>query len=278
MPAQRTYAQGKYWLLTIGHHLFTPWMPSGVVYIKGQLETGDNTGYLHWQVTVCFEKKVRVGYIKEKFGTSVHCVLTNSKKALDYVFKDETAVPNTRFELGKLPLNRNSKADWEQIWAAAKEGKIDEIPADVRVRSYTSLKRIEKDYMRPEPIERKVRVFVGPTGTGKSRRAWDEAGLDAYPKDPCSKFWDGYSGQQNVVIDEFRGQIGISHVLRWFDRYPVCIETKGSGSVLRAKNIWITSNLPPAEWYADLDAQTQAALMRRLEIEEMLVPFYEDLE
>jgi len=32
----------------------------------------------------------------------------------------------------------------------------------------------------------------GRTGTGKSRRAWDLAGFGSYPKDPCTKFWDGY--------------------------------------------------------------------------------------
>jgi len=35
---------------------------------------------------------------------------------------------------------------------------------------------------------------------------------------------DGYRGQEHVVFDEFRGGIDISHVLRWFDRYPVIVE------------------------------------------------------
>lgn len=84
-------------------------------------------------------------------------------------------------------------------------------------------------------MERKVYVFWGPTGTGKSRRAWDEAGPDAYPKDPRSKFWDGYNGHSNVVLDEFRGAIDVSHLLRWFDRYPVLVEVKGSSRILSAE-------------------------------------------
>ena len=75
-------------------------------------------------------------------------------------------------------------------------------------------------------MERVVRVYVGPTGVGKSRRAWDEAGFDAYPKDPNTKFWDGYQGQPHVVMDEFRGKIDISNILRWTDQYPVSVETK----------------------------------------------------
>jgi len=69
-----------------------------------------------------------------------------------------------------------------------------------------------------------------------------------------------------VVIDEFRGAISISHILRWFDRYPVLVEIKGSATVLKAKTIWITSNLHPRDWYPTLDEQTQAALLRRLTV------------
>lgn len=43
-------------------------------------------------------------------------------------------------------------------------------------------------------VERVVQVYWGTTGTGKSHRAWAEAGITAYPKDPLSKFWDGYRG------------------------------------------------------------------------------------
>lgn len=137
-------------------------------------------------------------------------------------------------------------------------------------RHYNSLKRIAVDHMVPVGIERRVEVFWGTTGVGKSRRAWDEAGLDAYPKDPRSKFWDGYRGQEHVVIDEFRGGIDIAHMLRWLDRYPVIVEVKGSSVVLKATRIWITSNIPPEQWYPDLDEETKAALLRRLNVTHML--------
>jgi hypothetical protein len=90
--------------------------------------------------------------------------------------------------------------------------------------------------------------------------------MDAYPKDPRTKFWDGYQGHDRVVMDEFRGDIDIAHLLRWFDRYPVNVEIKGSATVLRARQIWITSNLDPREWYPTIDEATKAALLRRLHI------------
>lgn len=113
---------------------------------------------------------------------------------------------------------------------------------------------------------RSCKVFWGATGTGKSRRAWEEASFSAYAKDPRTKFWDGYENQANVVLDEFRGGIDIAHLLRWLDRYPVRVEIKGASKPLNASLFWITSNLDPVDWYPEADVETKAALLRRLEI------------
>lgn len=148
----------------------------------------------------------------------------------------------------------------------AKVGQFEEIPADILVRHYRTLRTIAGDFAKPLAIERSCVVFWGQTGVGKSRRAWEEASLEAYPKDPRTKFWDGYRGQEHVVIDEFRGGIDVAHLLRWLDRYPVIVEIKGASVTLNAKKIWITSNLKPRNWYPDLDAETFTALERRLEV------------
>lgn len=193
-----------------------------------------------------------------------HYELTRSDAANQYCWKEDTRIAGTQFELGKLPIKRNSKTDWDSVFSLARSGNLDEIDKSILVRHYGSLKRIRQDYLEPAPMERTCIVFWGPTGTGKSRTAWRLAGLSAYPKDPRTKFWDGYRDQEHVVIDEFRGAIDLSHVLRWIDRYPVIVEVKGSSTVLNAKTIWITSNLNPNMWYPGLDNESFQALLRRL--------------
>lgn len=185
---------------------------------------------------------------------------------MDYCWKDDSAVDGTRFELGQRLVRRNNKRDWESVWTSAVSGDLVAIDASLRVQHYRGLKQIAADHLAPVAVERSVFVFWGDTGTGKSRRAWAEAGLDAYPKDPRTKFWCGYGQQQHVVIDEFRGGIDISHLLRWFDRYPVTVETKGSATVLRASRVWITSNISPEQWFPGLDVKTHEALLRRLTV------------
>jgi len=241
-------------------------LPSGIQYIKGQLEVGDNTGLLHWQLMVVTERKQRFSFL-QRLWPFAHVEKSRSSALESYVWKEDTRVPDSQFELGRPPLSGTRGGhDWEAIWEQAKTGDILSVPAAVRVSSYRVLKDIRKDHLKPVGIEKTVHVFCGATGTGKSRRAWHEATFDAYPKDPNTKFWDGYDQHENVVIDEFRGKIDISHMLRWLDRYPVIVEAKHGAVCLRARNIWITSNLHPREWYPDLDPGTVDALIRRLNI------------
>lgn len=261
--------QSTNWILTIPHETFTPYLPPGISFIKGQLELG-GTGYLHWQLVVQCTRQVRLAGIKKLFGVGMHAEQTiSSEGAEKYCWKEDTRVEGTQFELGSKSFERNNRKDWAKILCDAKKGEMDSIPPDVFIRCYGSLKRIAVENANPIACIRTCTVYWGRTGTGKSRTVWEKAGMDAYPKDPCSKFWDGYRGQDQVVIDEFRGTIGISHLLRWLDRYPVLVEVKGSSVVFKATKVWITSNLHPSMWYPELDQETREALLRRLEIIEL---------
>lgn len=258
-------------MLTMPFSSFVPVLPDGVAYLKGQAEVGESNGFKHWQVLAVFEKKRSLVQVKALFGRECHAELSRSSASDEYVWKEATRVPDSQFELGVKPLKRNSQTDWDSVRDLAKVGNFDEIPADVYVRCYNQLSRIRLDHQVPVFIDRSAVVYYGPTQTGKSHRAWDEAGVGAYAKGPSSKWFCGYRTHEHVVIDEFRGAIGISHLLRWFDKYPVCVETKGSQVPLFAKRFWLTSNVHPRLWYPDLDEDTYKALERRLEI--VHIPF-----
>lgn len=239
-------------------------LPTGVQFLRGQRELA-LSGFEHWQLVVAFCSRKRLAGVKAVFTASTHveaCV--DIESSVRYVWKDETSVADTRFELGVRAMVRSAPKDWDAIWDLAKAGNIESIPKDIVIRCYNSLQRIRVDYLQPPAQERTACVYWGASGTGKSRTAWDEAGLSAYAKDPNTKFWCGYRGQEHVVVDEFRGNISISHILRWLDRYPVIVEVKGSAVVLNAVKFWFTSNIPLEEWYPGLDDETVCALRRRV--------------
>lgn len=232
-------------------------------------------GYRHWQICFAFPKRSRLSACTSIFGTGCHFELSRSSAVRAYVWKDDTSL-GERFEFGAVPITTNSKTDWDAVWESALTGDIDSIPPGVRIRNYSAIRSIGSDFRRPEAMVRQVTVLWGPTGSGKSRRAWESAGDNAYSKCPRTKFWDGYGSEASVVIDEFRGGgdycltlgIDVSHLLRWFDRYPVRVEVKGSTRPFYGRDIWITSNIHPRAWYPELDEETYLALERRFTLVE----------
>lgn len=123
------------------------------------------------------------------------------------------------------------------------------------------------DYAKPVTREKQeIIVLYGPTGTGKSKFAFDpvNCGDNYYLKQPLTKWWDGYRSQETIIMDEFRGVIAISHFLRWTDCYPCPAEKKGTQTYLNTKKWIITSNLHPKDWYPELDDLSKQAYLRRI--------------
>lgn len=168
MPA----LQRLWWLLTIPEVSFTPrpdnYPNDDIDFIKGQLEIAPTTGFRHWQVAVHFRKKKTLAGAKVFFHDSAHLEpVNNIDRTLDYVHKDETADPDTRFQFGMRPMRANSSVDWGLVFDQAKTGQYTDIPAHIKVRNFSSLLRITSFYDVP-PMRQDVQTFVywGVTGAG----------------------------------------------------------------------------------------------------------------
>jgi len=265
-------AQGLYWSVTIPEAC--GWVPNPdlfayntqMTYIRGQLEEGEN-GYLHYQLMIYCKKKIRMGSLKSLLCNEAHLELSRSDKLRQYVWKEETRVGEP-FEYGLDPFLKSQKRDWAAIRKSAIEGKFDEIEDDIFIRCYGNLTRIAKDNATPQfRHEIVVRTYWGVTGSGKSHFAFEEAMAsgDYYRKSSTTKWWDGYKGEPNVIIDEFDGHsIALVHLLQWMDKYPMSVENKGGALPISATNFWITTNIDPRQWYPDAPEVSKAALLRRL--------------
>ena len=143
---------------------------TGAAYTVGQLEQGAN-GTPHLQFVQNFKNVVRLAHFK-KCLPQAHCEPVLVDNGADkYCMKQETRVDGP-WEFGEKPMQRNSRKDWEAVFLKAKQGRIEEIPADIRVRCYSQLKKIEKDHLviRDAPDVRGVWIY-GKAGYGKSRLA-----------------------------------------------------------------------------------------------------------
>lgn len=121
----------------------------------------------------------------------------------------------------------------------------------------------------PRMWEMEVYVFWGDTGVGKTKRVYEEAkssGGSVYPMAQNYKggvvWWDGYHGQDIVLIDDFYGWLPWSYLLRLLDRYPMLVRTRAGHMQFTSKRIYITSNQDPREWYSG--SMNFATLRRRI--------------
>jgi hypothetical protein len=106
--------------------------------------------------------------------------------------------------------------------------------------------------------------YYGPTGTGKSRKAF-EITDDPYVHNMSSgKWFDGYEGQADVIFDDMRKDTFKFHeLLRLFDRYQMKVEVKGSSVNWCPKRIIVTTCFRPEQMYETREDLQQ--LMRRIE-------------
>jgi len=159
-------------------------------------------------------------------------------------------------------------ARFEEALQLAKEGRIDEISADIQVRSYRAFKDIQRDHMpRGEALGGPCGVWVtGPSGCGKSSWARHETGV-VYDK-MGNKWWDGYQQEEVVILDDYEPLLHLGHHLKiWADEYPFIGETKGGAVRMRPRLLVITSQYTIEESFED--AKTVEALKRRFHIVDM---------
>lgn len=106
-----------------------------------------------------------------------------------------------------------------------------------------------KQAHRDESVAHSAVLFYGPPGCGKTSRV-SHAYPGAYWKPVRTKWFDGYSGEDVIVYDDFnRGWFSIDDFCRIVDRYKCHVEVKG-GHVRLGNTVSIfTTNTLPSKWY-----------------------------
>jgi len=149
------------------------WDPS-VSYCVWGKEIAPTTGTPHLQGFIQFKSNKRLNavinfmprrcaQIQKSRGTA-HEGAVYCQKEGDY--EEYGTPPPVKFTKG----GQTTKKQWEDALAAAKEGRIDDIPASMLIRYYGTFLKIKKDYMSPpEPLQGTSGLWIyGGTGTGKS--------------------------------------------------------------------------------------------------------------
>lgn len=158
---------------------------------------------------------------------------------------DFDVMPDGVPPVSKKQQGEGEKKRYQRAWDLAKEGSVEDIDPDIRLRFYSTIKRIRADYQQvPKSIDvLDFHWYTGPSGTGKSRAAREEN--PGYYVKNINKWWDGYVDQECVLIEEWSPQVNAAlqqYLKSWLDHHPFSAETKGSTVCIRPPKIIVTSN------------------------------------
>jgi len=229
------------------------------------VETCPSTGKIHYQGYIDLTSPMRIAALKKhaptthfekRKGTWIQAVTYCKKEELYYEFGTPSKGPGERTDLNKMK---------EDLKTAKKMKEIADENFGAYLRYNRGMEKFRALWEEPRKERTELEIYWGKPGTGKSKRAHEE-NPEAYwlPKpNGGSVFFDGYDGQETVIIDDFYGWLPFDLLLRMADRYPLRVNTKGGSVNFNPKKIIITSNKCPKSWYPNVS--NFDALERRID-------------
>lgn len=265
-------SQSTRWCFTVNNYtesVLQRLLAVACVYMIIGREVGAS-GTPHLQGFVVFLENKRMAAVQKLAKGHWEPTRGSTEQASEYCKKD-----GTFDETGQRPGVAGvaggvaEKERWELARKRARDGMLDDIPADIYIKYYRTLKEISKDHMPAvNDLDYLPGVWIyGPPGCGKSRSARADY-PDAYFK-LQNKWWDGYQGEENVILDDYDCKELGHHLKIWGDRYAFIAETKGGAMKIRPKRFIITSNYSIGASKFDWDEDTVAAVTRRFTVVNM---------
>lgn len=250
--------------------VFTAW--SNVQYDKEYMkylivgeEVCPSTGKTHFQGYAEFVKQLEFSLVKNLLGgeeTHIEQRRGSAAQAATYCKKD-----NKFKEYGTIS-RQGKRSDIEDATDMLTEGNSlkDTALANpaLYVRYHKGLEKFRNLLIEPRNWVTEVTVLYGETGCGKSRKARELVDNYWVWTPARGKWFDGYEGHENVIMEEFRGQLPFGFLLSLLDRYECPVEVKGGTVEFCPKKIIITSPKHPRLWYEDCASDKVAQLLRRI--------------
>lgn len=240
-----------------------------IKYVIWQKEIGES-GTPHYQGYIELSRQARLSQMKKMLpGAHWETRRGTREQARDYCTKSETKVEGPwEYGIWKESL-QGKRTDLDNTILMANNKEPREVIIKANPHVYIKYSKGVEAYIQVardkgnRTEKTRVELYIGIPGTGKSYNAAFEK--DAYWKSP-DKWWDGYTQQDVVVMDDFSGWLQWTQLLHIMDAYPCDVETKGGKIKFNSKKIIITTNYHPKEWYSDEKRpRPLEAVLRRLD-------------
>lgn len=227
------------WCFTAWNENFLSCDESLIQYLGYGVEKCPDTGKIHYQGYVEFNKAFTMKSVKKAFcDETVHLEIRkgSQKQAVEYCEKD-----GDFYEIGEL--KKQGKRNDLQTMREEIENGADMSSIVQTVTSFQALRGAElllKYCEEPRPVQDIDVIWCyGETGSGKSHFAYQN--YHNIFKPISEKWWEGYDGHECILIDDIRGHYcPYERLLQLCDKYPFRIETKGGSRQVKYSTIIIT--------------------------------------
>lgn len=225
-------------------------------------------GTPHHQGYVCFANPIRFATVQARLPAGAHLEVARGSGAQNRTYCSKERI---LLERGEVPT-QGKRTDIEEVREQLAAGCAMTEICDT-ARSFQAIRGAEMILKYRESVRSwlpEVHWFYGPTGSGKTRTAYELA-PNAWMSGKNLKWWDGYDAHEDVIIDDFRGDFCTYHeLLRILDRYPYRVEVKGGSRQLLARRFFITAPFHPRNAYQTLEDKAQ--LLRRISVIREFLP------
>lgn len=267
-------ARSKYWCFTVNTEIPEYERKLQALYSAGKLtylvygrERGSKTARMHLQGYLEFHGRLRFSQAKRLLGGTVHLErrMGSAHQASEYCKKEGDVI-----EMGTISKGQGARSDLEDLQADLRSGRSLTAIADDHFGSFLrysrSINHARLLYSTPRNWVVNVVVYWGQTGTGKTRSVFDHVdSLENLYVHPGGPWFDGYDGNEVALFDDFTGScFKIGYLLKLLDRYPMRVPVKGGFVNWAPKEIFITSNMDPNDWYPGALNEHRLALRRRI--------------
>lgn len=243
-------------------------------YIIVGKEIGEQ-GTEHLQGYVYFKNQRSLKSVSKKIPRAhLEVARGNTEQNVKYCSKD-----GVWFEDGDRP-KQGARIDLDEIGAAILKGDstVDEIAQNNPMayhqygRTMEKLEDIRLKNLKRDGMTEGIWIW-GKTGVGKSHEAYRIANeCESYYVWANDNGWqDGYTGQECVIIDDFRGSIKYEEILKLVDKWEYSLKRRNRCPMpFVSRKVIITSSMPPEDIYCNLNERDSLEqLYRRYEVIEL---------
>lgn len=229
-------------------------------------ETCPKTNKLHIQGWLQLVNKKTLGGVKKLLGYNwVHLEQCRGDEYSNEVYCKKD---NDFWEAGKF-ITQGQRTDLEQIKKQIEGGKpMYQIANDyfgdfIRYFSgFMKYKQLVDEHKASKFRKVEVIVIQGTTGVGKTRMAMEKAKYKI--EGDSLDWWDGYNGEDCILIDEYDNQAKCTKMLNILDGYKLRLPIKGAFTYANWTKVFITTNNPWEMWHTHAKEEHRKALRRRI--------------